>query len=240
MAGAVRRRRLKRAHARVKARVAEREVALEEGAVGKHVGSPPVRRQQWPAVRQRGWSCRRACSLRSGSRSLVGYESRRPLRDDAPLATMQRRARPHPRSGERRIRALSQRQGVPVHQQRVDHLWSRRGLSLPRRRQRQRGGPPAPRPPEAARPHERWAYDFVHDRWASGDALTGLVVGAEDTHRCLAMAVGGRSAPEQVIASLARRLAVYGVPRARRSDHGPECVAQAGKAWRSASGMGTA
>jgi putative transposase len=53
------------------------------------------------------------------------------------------------------------------------------------------------RRPEATRPHELWAYDFVHDRWASGEALKCLVGVDEHTRLCLAIEVGGRIASER-------------------------------------------
>ena len=171
---------------------------------------------------------------------MVGYGSRQPLRDHTLLTTMQRLARQHPRYGYRRIWALLRRQGAPVNHKRVYRLWHRQGFSLPRRHHRKRREAPAPRPPEATRPHELWADAFVHDRCANGAALKCLVVVDEYTRLGLAIEVGGRLAAEQVMAALARLIEVYGVPRYLRSDNGPELVAHAVKAWLSTSGIATA
>jgi putative transposase len=191
-------------------------------------------------MRRRGLSGRRACVLLSVSRSLLGYAPRRLLRDAALLAVMKRLAQQHPRYGYRRIWALLQRQGMRVNHQRVYRLWREHGWRVRVRQRRKRADPPAARPPAARRPHEMWADDVVHDRWANGEALKCLVIVDEYTRLCLAIEVGGRVASGQVIEVLARLSDAHGAPCDIRSDNGPEFVAQAVKAWLSSNGMSTA
>ena len=107
------------------------------------------------------------------------------------------------------------------------------------RHRRKRSGLPSARLPEATRPHELWADDFVHARCANGEGLTCLVVVDEYSRLCLAIEVGRRIASEQVIQVLMRLIQLYGVPRDIRSDNGPEFVAQAVRAWLSTNGIST-
>jgi putative transposase len=107
---------------------------------------------------------------------MVGYTPPRPLRDLRLCTTSKQFAQEHPRYGDRRIWALLQRQGEQVNHQRIYRLWRAHGLGLRVRRPRRRIGPPSPRLPAAPRSHEMWAYDFVHDRCAHGEALNCLTV----------------------------------------------------------------
>jgi putative transposase len=204
------------------------------------VVSPGRRRQQVPAVHQRGLSYRRACQLLSVARSSLSYQPRRGTRDTELLALIQQLAQQRPRYGYRRIWALLQRQGVYVNPKRIYRLWREHGLRLHARPRRQRTRALIPRLPEATRPHEMWAYDFVHDRCANGAALKCLAVVDEYTRLCLAMEVGSRIDSQQVLNVLTRLLRQYGAPSYIRSDNGPEFIAKAIKDWLAAQGIDTA
>lgn len=153
---------------------------------------------------------------------------------------MKQLAQEHPRYGYRRIWALLRRQGERVNHKRIYRLWRAHGFSLRVRRPRRRIRPPSPRLPEATRSHEMWAYDFVYDRCANGEALKCLTVVDEYSRLCLAIEVDGRIDSGRVIAVLRRLIQTYGVPCYLRSDNGPEFVASAIKAWLTTNGIGTA
>jgi putative transposase len=170
---------------------------------------------------------------------MLGYAPRRLRREAERVAAMRELAQRHPRYGYRRIWAMLQRQGVRVNHKRVYRLWRAHGMTVHVRPRRKRSGLPSARLPEATRPHEMWAYDFVHDRCAHGESLKCLVVVDEYSRLWLAIEVGRRIASEQVIQALMRLIQLYGVPRYIRSDNGPEFVAQAVRAWLSANGIGT-
>jgi putative transposase len=57
-----------------------------------------------------------------------------------------------------------------------------------------------------------WAYDFVHDRCAKGEALTWLAVVDECTGRRLAIEVSHRIDSRQVVAVLERLVHTHGMP----------------------------
>jgi putative transposase len=171
---------------------------------------------------------------------MAGYEPRLLSRDEDLFATITRVAQQHPRYGYRRVWAVLRRQGVRGNHKRIYRVWREHGLSLRVRHRRRRAGSPSPRPPEATRPHEIWAYDFVHDRCANGEALKCLIVVDEYTRMCLAIEVGGRLDARQVLAVLSRLIGAHGAPGYLRSDNGPEFVANAIKAWLSISNIGPA
>jgi putative transposase len=76
-----------------------------------------------------------------------------------------------------------------------------------------------------------WAYDFVHDRCANGQALKCLGIVDEYTRECLALEPDTRIDARRVIEILERTMEQYGTPQYLRSDQGPEFVAQAVRTW---------
>jgi putative transposase len=152
---------------------------------------------------------------------MLGYTSQRPFQDAELHATLKCLTQQHPRYGHRRIWALLRRQGEHVNHKRVYRCWRASGLNLHARRRRRRAGPPSPRPPEATKPHAIWAYDFVHDRCANGEALKCLAVGDAYTRMCLAIEVSHWIDSRQVVAFLERLIHTHGMPRSLRGDNGP-------------------
>ena len=145
------------------------------------------------------------------------------------------------RYGYRRITALLRRAGWRVNAKRVERIWRREGLKVPRR-QPKRGrlwladGSCVRLRPE--RPGHVWAYDFVQDRTRDGKVLRMLVVVDEFTRECLAIRVGRRLGSEEVLEVLAELFVARGAPEHLRSDNGPEFVAGAVRAWLGRLGVG--
>ncbi|MEO0815488.1 MAG: IS3 family transposase, partial [Myxococcota bacterium] len=137
-------------------------------------------------------------------------------------------ARRHPRLGYRMAR---NRLSKKVSYSRVYRVWKAEGLGLPRRRPRKkvRGG--GHRWMQAITPNAVWAFDFVHDECANGQKLKCLLVVDEWTHEVLAVEVGARIRSNDVVATLARLVSLYGPPAFVRSDNGPEFVAKAVRSW---------
>ena len=99
------------------------------------------------------------------------------------------------RYGYRRITALLQGEGWRVNHKRIERLWRREGLKVPRK-QPKRGrlwlndGSCVRQRPE--RKDHVWAYDFVHERTHDGKALRLLMIVDEYTRECLAIDVARR------------------------------------------------
>jgi putative transposase len=202
--------------------------------------SATVRRQQVAYVQGRGVSIRRACTLLSVARSTLRYESVLAKRDAPVIAAMRELAGQYPRFGYRRIHVFLGRRGMEMSPDRAHRIWRRAGLLVPRRRPRRRVATGRPRPHAPSAPNQVWAYDFVFDACASGQALKCLTVVDEFTRECLAIDVGGSIRSGRVIEVLSKLVSVRGAPSHLRSDNGPEFVSREILRWLSTAKIETA
>jgi putative transposase len=138
------------------------------------VVSPQARRDavgHVMAVHQMGIT--RACGLIGISRSLYGYQSKRP--DDGPLKerlcdlAAQKR-----RYGYRRLHVLLLREGIKVNRKRTYRVYRDAGLAVRRRKRKRIAG--VERVPAATpkAPNVSWSMDFVSDGLADGRRLRCL------------------------------------------------------------------
>lgn len=143
-------------------------------------------------------------------------------------------ARRRPRFGYRRIARLLRDEGWNASETRVLRLWRREGLKVPRKRRTKRGrgisANACDRRP-ATKPCDVWAWDFTFDRTTTGSQLKWLSLIDEFTRECLVLKVDRSVTAEDLIDTLAEQFAMRGVPRAIRSDNGPEFAAKALKSW---------
>ncbi len=143
-------------------------------------------------------------------------------------------AREFGRYGYRRITALLQREGWTVNHKRVERIWRREGLRIPRK-QPKRGrlwlNDGSCVRLRAQRPNHVWSYDFVHDRTHDGRPLKLLTMVDEFTRECLCIDVARRLRSEDVLYRLGRLMLERGVPDHVRSDNGPEFIATALRDW---------
>ena len=138
------------------------------------------------------------------------------------------------RYGYRRITGLLHGEGWTVNHKRVERLWRREGLKVPRK-QPKRGrlwladGSCIRRRPEYW--HHVWAYDFVAERTHDGRPLKILTVVDEYSRECLAIVVARRLRATDVLETLAELFATHGLPAFIRSDNGPEFTAVLIRLW---------
>ncbi len=205
--------------------------------------TPERRRRGVRHVRETlGISERRACRALGQHRSTQRHE-RRERDDEAALtAAIVTRAKRYGRYGYRRITALLRADGWRVNAKRVERLWRREGLKVPRRQPKRArlwltDGSCLRLRPE--RPNHVWAYDFVEERTQDGRKFRLLVVIDEFTRECLAIAVARRLGADDVLAVLAELFIERGPPGHIRSDNGPELTAKALRARLERLGVGT-
>ncbi len=138
------------------------------------------------------------------------------------------------RYGYRRIAALLRHEGWLVNHKRVERIWRREGLKVPRKQPKRGrlwlndGSCIRLRP--AYRNHV-WSYDFMADRTANGSAFRVLNVIDEFSRECLAVRVARHLTHDDVLDCLARFFWSRGVPAHIRSDNGPEFTAKQVRAW---------
>jgi putative transposase len=177
---------------------------------------------------------RRACRILRQPRSTQRYA---PIeRDDEKPLTRRivELASAFGRYGYRRITALLRREGWRVNHKRVERIWKREGLKVPKKQPRRgrlwlNDGSCIRLRPE--RKDHVWSYDFVHDRTADGLSIRLLVVIDEYTRECLAIDVARRLTSDDVLERLSWLMATRGVPAHIRSDNGPEMTAKAVRDW---------
>ena len=177
---------------------------------------------------------RRACKVLGQCRST----QRRPpaVPDDEPrlVERMVELAREYGRYGYRRVAALLRAEGFAVNHKRVERLWRREGLKVPRRqpkrgRLRLNDGSCIRLRPE--RKDHVWSDDFVQARTRDGRAFRMLNVIDEYTRECLAIDVARRLTSDDVLERMADLFVRRGVPEYIRSDNGPEFAAKAVRGW---------
>jgi putative transposase len=155
--------------------------------------SPARRRQAVENVCfELGISERRACRALGQPRSTQRHEPY--VADDEPFLVKRivELASMYGRYGYRRITALLKREGWHVNHKRVERIWRREGLKVPKR-QPKRGrlwlsdGSCIRR--RAEYPNHVWSYDFIMDRTHNGRALKMLTIVDEYTRECLSIDV---------------------------------------------------
>ena len=136
----------------------------------------------------------------------------------------------YPRYGYRRITVLLRRAGWSVNPKRVQRLWRREGLRVPRKRRRKRrlghGANSCARRRAEYRNHV-WTVDFTMDRTRNGRALRFLSVVDEYTRECHVLEVHTSLVSAEVREIFRRAMAGHGTPRHLRCDNGPEFIAKA-------------
>jgi len=138
------------------------------------------------------------------------------------------------RYGYRRITAMLRIEGWHVNHKRVERLWRREGLKVPKKQPKRGrlwlndGSCVRLRP--LWKDHV-WAYDFVHDRTHDGRPLRMLTLVDEYTRECLAIDVARRMTSEDVLERLTDLFIRRGVPDYIRSDNGAEFTSKAVRTW---------
>ncbi len=157
------------------------------GDAGKKLLTPGLRRSAatW-AIREQGYSQRRACKLMGIEPKTCRYVSRRP--DDGAIRVRRRAlASERRRFGYRRLHILLARDGVKLNHKRLFRLYREERLGVRKRGGRKRAlGTRSPMAlPEAA--NQRWSLDFVSDALASGRQFRVLAVVDDFTRECLGL-----------------------------------------------------
>ena len=151
-------------------------------------------------------------------------------------------AREYGRYGYRRVAALLRIAGWWVNPKRVQRIWRREGLKVPKRQPKRArlwltDGSCIRLRPE--RKDHVWAYDFLHHRTHEGRSFRLLTIVDEYTRECLAIEVKRKLNSESVLEQLGELFVHRGLPAYIRSDNGPEFTAQAVRDWLSRLGVGT-
>lgn len=193
-------------------------------------------------IRRHRVSERRACQLVGQHRSTNRYT---PVPGDFEarlVEAMCKLAEAHPRYGYRRVHALLVRDGWEVNVKRVERLWRREDLRVPRRR-KDRGQKAIGADEYAAwalpalRPRHIWSYDFVSVRSEHGAPIRVLNVVDEFTRLALGSRVARSIGAADVVNHLEELFERHGRPEIIRSDNGREFIAATVRDWLETQGV---
>ena len=146
------------------------------------------------------------------------------------------------RYGYRRVTAMLRQEGWTVNHKRVERIWRREGLKVPKKQPKRRrlwlndGSCIRLRPQFK---NHVWSYDFVIARTAEGRAFRILNIIDEYTRECLAILVKRHITSQDVIDQLFQLIIFRGIPEHIRSDNGSEFTAKAIRKWLSSVGVKT-
>ena len=185
---------------------------------------------------------RHACRIVGQPRGTQRYSVIVRADEDALTRAILQLAAQYGRYGYRRITALLQDAGWSVGVDRVQRIWRREGLKVPKK-QRPRGrlwlndGSCVRLRPE--RRNHVWSYDFVEAQTHDGRKIRLMTLIDEFTRECLAIRVARRINGMGVIEAMADAMIVHGVPEHIRSDNGPEMTAKIVRKWLASVGAKT-
>jgi putative transposase len=138
------------------------------------------------------------------------------------------------------VTALLNEGGIEVGKDRVQRIWRREGLKVPKKQPKRsrlwlNDGSCIRLRPEY--PNHVWSFDFVEARTHDGRRLRLMTLIDEFSRRCLAIRVARRINAISVIETLADVMLCEAIPAHIRSDNGPEMVAKVLRQW--LMGLGT-
>ena len=146
------------------------------------------------------------------------------------------------RYGYRRITAMLRDEGFKVSHKRIERLWRREGLEVPKKQPKRKrlwlndGSCVRLRP--AYRDHV-WSYDFMLDRTSDVRAFRILTLIDEYSRKCLSIDVARRLGHDDVLERLTWQMATGGVPDYIRSDNESEFTTTAVRDWLNRVGVKT-
>jgi transposase InsO family protein len=138
------------------------------------------------------------------------------------------------RYGYRRITAMLRQEGWSVNHKRVERIWRREGLKVPKKQPKRERLWLNDGSCIRLRPEHKdhvWSYDFVMARTADGKAFRLLNIIDEYTRECLTIEVKRKITSQDVIDQLFELFIFRGIPEHIRSDNGPEFTAKAVRKW---------
>jgi len=187
-------------------------------------------------------SQRRACQALGQARTTQRRELSPPSEEKQLTTDIITLATKYGRYGYRRITALLQNSGWKVNHKRVERIWRREGLKVPKKQPKRGrlwlndGSCIRLRPTHK---DHVWSYDFMVERTSNGRAFRILNIIDEFTRECLRVKVNRKISSQNVIDELFNLFIFRGIPEHIRSDNGPEFTARAVRRWLNRLGVKT-
>jgi putative transposase len=174
---------------------------------------------------------RSACRLVGISRTVLHYQgAAQPLNVEL-RGRLVELAGERRRFGYRRLHVLVRREGWRVNHKRTWRLYREAELHV--RRRRKRGQLPIERQPlvRPAAPDTTWSMDFIFDRVGEARALKVLNIVDDFTKEAVDIVAGNSIRGADVVRTLEQAVRFRRLPRAIRTDQGPEFTGRALQGW---------
>jgi putative transposase len=138
------------------------------------------------------------------------------------------------RYGYRRITAMLRLEGWRVNHKKVERIWRKEGLKVPKKQPKRRRLWLNDGSCIRLRPEHKdhvWSYDFVMARTSEGKAFRMLNIIDEYSRECLAILVKRRITSQDVMDRLFELFILRRIPEHIRSDNGSEFTAKEVRKW---------
>lgn len=135
------------------------------------------------------------------------------------------------RYGHWRLHVVLKREGFCVNHKRTERIYRSEGLSLRIRKRKKLASVARVLTPEATRPNQMWAMDFVQDSLWGGRRFRALNIVDTFTKECPVIEVDTSLTGQRVVRVLEWLAEVRGLPEAIRVDNGPEFISKAMDEW---------
>ena len=185
---------------------------------------------------------RRACQALGQYRTTQRYLPHIGLEEEKLTGRIIELASQYGRYGYRRVTALLQEESWQVNHKKVERIWRREGLKVPKKQPKRRRLWLNDGSCIRLRPQHKdhvWSYNFVMAWTANSKAFRILAIIDEYTRECLAMLVARSIPSHKVVALLYELFLLRGVPEHIRSDNGSEFTAKEIRRWLSRVGVKT-
>ena len=163
-------------------------------------------------------------------RSVYRYEPM-PNDDGVVRAKLRELAQKHRRWGCPMLHIKLMQQGIRINHKRTERLYRLEKLQVRKRRRIKRAAQLRIALPQAVRPGQIWAMDFIWDALTDGRRIKNLVVIDIYTRRVLAIETDTSINAVRVIRVLNDLAMRYGLPEIIVMDNGPEFRSKAMDAW---------
>ena len=141
------------------------------------------------------------------------------------------------KKGRKKVMRLVQKQEPSYSKYKIRRVYEQNGLALSKRMKRKRihhASNPAFVPLKA---NEEWAIDFMHDSLSNGRRIRSLNIIDPYNRECKGMFIAHNIPAIRVIEYLQTAIEIYGMPKAIRSDNGPEFISKQFQLWMDNNGI---
>lgn len=177
-----------------------------------------------------GRSQRRICSLIGIQRSTYRYPVQ-PRNDEQLRQRLRELAQKRRRWGCPQLHVILRREGLVKNHKRTERIYRQENLSIRRRKRKKTTSELRVQMPDAERPNQQWAMDFMSDALFNGRKVRLLTLIDEYTRECLAIEVDTSINGVRVTNVLTRIAMMHGLPEIIKVDNGPEFISKALDAW---------